>query len=72
MFYRTKQLQKMTEDELNHVILLTPQNGYVDYYVMPVWELDWEPAADKIAFQKCIEEVLNRLNNPAVVTFKNK
>lgn len=72
VFYRTKQLQKMTEDELNHVILLTPQNGYVDYYIMPVWELDWEPVADKITFQKCIEEVLNRLNNPAVVTFKNK
>ncbi|MGC3977708.1 MAG: DUF4861 family protein [Paludibacteraceae bacterium] len=72
IFYRTKQLQKITEDELNHVILLTPENGYVDYYVMSTWELDWEPVADKITLQKCIEEVLNRLNNPAAVTFKNK
>ena len=70
IFYRTKQLQKITQDELNHVVILTPQNGKVEYYFMPTWELDWEPIVDKIAFQKCIDEVLDKLNNPAVVSYK--
>ena len=29
VFYRTKQLQKITEDELSHVVVLQPENGYV-------------------------------------------
>ncbi|VBB48414.1 conserved exported hypothetical protein [uncultured Paludibacter sp.] len=70
IFYRTKQLKKITSDELNHVILFSPENGCVDYYFMPTWELDWEPVADKVAFQRCIDEVLNRLNAPVAVSFK--
>ncbi|PLB87212.1 DUF4861 domain-containing protein [Dysgonamonadaceae bacterium] len=64
VFYKTKQLVKITEDNLNHVIILKPINGQVEYYFMPTWELDWEPVKDKAAFEKCIDEVLNRLNNP--------
>jgi len=64
VFYKTKQLIKTTEDNLNHVIILKPVNGQVEYYFMPTWELDWEPVKDKAAFEKCINEVLNRLNNP--------
>ena len=72
VFYRTKQLQKITEDELNHVIVLNPENGTVEYYFMPTWELDWEAVADKAAFQKCVNEVLDRLNNPVNVKTKKK
>lgn len=72
VFYRTKQLQKITEDELSHVVVLQPENGYVEYYFMPTWELDWEPVADKTAFQKCVNEVLDRLNNPVNVKTKKK
>lgn len=72
IFYRTKQLKKITADELNHVLLLTPQNGCVEYFIMPTWELDWEPVADKNTFIKCIEEVLNRLNSKVEVSFSTK
>jgi hypothetical protein len=64
VFYKTKQLVKTTEDNLNHVIILKPVNGQVEYYFMPTWELDWKPVKDKADFEKCIDEVLNRLNNP--------
>lgn len=70
IFYRTKQLKKITEDELNHVLLFNPEKGSIEYYFMPTWELDWEPVVDKTAFQKCIDEVLDRLNNPAAVSYK--
>jgi len=39
---------------------------------MPTWELDWEAVADKAAFQKCVNEVLDRLNNPVNVKTKKK
>lgn len=63
IFFRTKQLKEITEDKLNHVVVLKPENGYVDYYFMPTWELDWEPVVTKADFQRCIDEVMNRLNS---------
>ncbi len=65
LFVRTSQLKEITGDELNHVVLLnTDQEGYVDYYFMPTWELDWDPVVTKSDFQRCINEVLLRLNYP--------
>jgi hypothetical protein len=61
VFVRTKQIKKVTEDDKNHLILLKPENGSVDYYFMPTWELDWEPVVTKNDFLKCINEVKNRL-----------
>lgn len=70
VFFRTKQVKQITEDKLNHVVILKPENGYVDYYFMPTWELDPEPVKDKDAFMKCIDEVLNRLNNSPTIKIK--
>ncbi|MDR2804062.1 MAG: DUF4861 domain-containing protein [Dysgonamonadaceae bacterium] len=61
LFIRTKQIKEIKEDKENHVILLKPEKGYIDYYFMPAWELDWEPVVTKDDFLKCIEEVKNRL-----------
>lgn len=63
IFVKTKYIKEITSDELNHVIVLQPENGYVDYYFMPTWEFDWEPVVTKADFQRCIEEVLGRLND---------
>ncbi len=70
VFVRTKQIKEITSDNLNQVVVLKPENGYVDYYFMPTWEHDWEPVVTKADFMKCIDEVLTRLNNP--VTIKTK
>jgi hypothetical protein len=67
IFYRTKQLKEFTGDDLNHVVVLTPENGYVEYYFMPTWEMDKEPVKTKDDFMKCINEVLNRLNETVSV-----
>lgn len=68
LFARTKQIKQITEDDLNHVVVLAPENGYVEYYFMPTWELDKEPVKDEAAFMKCIDEVLNRLNSKINIT----
>lgn len=70
VFARTKQLKEITEDELNHILVLTPENGYVEYYFMPTWELDTEPIVTKEAFVQCVENVLNKLNHPLTYTIK--
>lgn len=66
IFYRKKQLKELTEDELNHLVILSPNNGYTEYYFMPTWELDKEPVKTKEDFLKCIDDVLNRLNNKII------
>lgn len=68
VFVPTRQLKQITEDALNHIVVLTPENNYVEYYFMPTWELDNEPVTTKEQFMKCIEEVLDRLNNDIDVT----
>ena len=70
VFAKTKQIKEITADELNHVLVLTPLNNYVEYYFMPTWELDNEPVVTKADFIKCIDEVLNRLNNQISITIK--
>ncbi|MDR0547710.1 MAG: DUF4861 domain-containing protein [Dysgonamonadaceae bacterium] len=67
VFYRKNQLKQLTEDALNHVIVLKPENGFVDYYFMAAWELDWEKIATKSDFDRCINEVLNRLNFKPII-----
>lgn len=71
VFAHTRQIKEITSDELNHVLVLEPDNGYVEYYFMPTWELDKEPVVTKDDFMKCIDEVLNRLNNPITYAIKN-
>lgn len=70
IFARTKQIKEITEDDLNHVLVLSPENGYVEYYFMPTWELDKEPIATKEAFVECVEGFLNKLNHPLTYSVK--
>ena len=71
VFAHTRQVKEITSDDLNHILVLEPENGYVEYYFMPTWELDKEPVVTKDDFMKCIDEVLARLNNPITYTIKN-
>lgn len=70
IFAKTDKIKQITEDELNYVVVLEPDNGYAEYYFMPTWELDPEPVADKETLIVKINEVLDRLNNPVSVKIK--
>lgn len=70
VFVRTKQLKEITSDEQNHVVILSPEKGYVEYYFMPTWELDKEPVKTKAQFMQCIDEVMNRLNANVSISIK--
>lgn len=64
VFFRTKQLREITEDELSHVVILNPIDNYVDYYIMPTWELSSESVIDITEFKAAIQRMLHKLNNP--------
>lgn len=70
IFYRKDQLKEVTEDALNHLVVLSPQNGYVEYFFMPTWELDWQPVKDEAAFRKCLDDMLRKLNHSVLVIIK--
>ena len=65
VFYKKKKLKMLTEDDLNHLVVPTPEKGYVEYYFMATWELEWEPVKDRDAFLKAIQEELNKINQVA-------
>lgn len=70
VFVPTRQLKEITEDELNHVVVLTPEDNYIEYYFMPTWELDNEPVVTKEQFMSCIREMLDKLNEPIEITIR--
>lgn len=70
IFYRNDQLKEITEDNLNHIVILRPENGFAEYYFMPTWELDWKPVKTEADFMECINEMLNKLNHPIAVNIK--
>ena len=70
VFFRTKQLRKITEDKLNHIVVLNPTDNHVDYYIMPTWELSNEGIKDKPQFERAIQKMLDKLNNPLVIGVK--
>jgi regulatory protein YycH of two-component signal transduction system YycFG len=70
VFAKKSQIEKITTDELNYVIVFKAQSKQIEYYIMPTWELDKEPVATKNDFLRCIGEVLNRLNNSLKIKLK--
>ncbi|NLO70869.1 MAG: DUF4861 domain-containing protein [Porphyromonadaceae bacterium] len=72
IFYKKKQLKTLTEDAINHLVVLQPDNGYVEYYFMASWEMDWEPANNKAAFLKGVDEQLVRLNSDVDIKVKRR
>ncbi|WP_163270803.1 DUF4861 family protein [Dysgonomonas sp. 511] len=72
VFFPVDKVKEITEDALNHVVVLDAKDGFAEYYFMPTWELDNDPVATKEKLLECIDEVLLRLNNPLAYTIKKK
>lgn len=72
IFYKKKQLKALTEDAINHLVVLQAENGYTEYYFMASWEMDWDSAKDRASFLKGVEEQLNRLNGEVEVKVKRR
>lgn len=63
VFVRTKQIKQITEDQLNHILILQPDDkNYVEYYIMSTWEQDVDSIKTEEQFKACIDEYLLKLN----------
>lgn len=71
IFVKTKQIKQITEDDLNHILILQPdKNGYADYYFMSTWELEKDPIKTEKEFVDRINLVLNKLENNISISYK--
>lgn len=70
IFYRNDQLKEIGQDALNHLVVLSPRNGYVEYYFMPTWELDWQPVRNEKEFRECLDGMMRKLNHSVSVIIK--
>lgn len=64
VFARKNQIEKITRDSLNYVIVFKKQSKEIEYYIMPTWELGVEPIVTKQDFINCINKELDKLDNP--------
>lgn len=62
VFYRKSQLEKLTEDPLNHVIVLKPENQQLSYYFGGAWELDSSKTDSKEKLLAFLNQQLALLN----------
>jgi hypothetical protein len=70
VFYRTKDLEELTEDELSYVIKLKPVNGKIDYYFCAAWEQQQNGIVNLDEFKKFLNETQILLNNPLTLSIK--
>jgi hypothetical protein len=60
-------VQKITEDENNHVVVLTPNNKQVDYYLLAAWEQEPGGIKNAIEFVQYLNDFVTLLNTPVVI-----
>ncbi|HNW60409.1 MAG TPA: DUF4861 domain-containing protein [bacterium] len=67
VLYRRSDLIAEKEDGLNHVVVLRPAGGRVEYYYLGAWELEPGGITSKEAFAAMLAETAARLNQPVII-----
>ena len=62
IFYKKSQLETITEDKLNHVIVMKPVNRKLTYYFGGVWEQDASKTDTQDKFELFLQKQLALLN----------
>ncbi len=64
VLYRNKDKIKITEDELNEVVILKTQDGKLTYYFLAAWEQELEGIKSEEEFINYLEKIIKELNSP--------
>ena len=67
LFYNTKDLRELTEDDLSYVVKLKPDTGKLSYYFCAAWEQEEFGIKNSDQFKKYLDETQELLNNPVDV-----
>lgn len=64
ILYHSASMQRLDEDDLNHTVLLTPEQGSVSYYFLAAWEGEPNGLESADAFKTYLDQLILKLNNP--------
>jgi len=67
LFYREETVQQITADELNHFLILEPENQQVSFYFGAAWDKEPGGVTTQEEFSRYLDVTLQRLNNPIMI-----
>ncbi len=69
VLYKKSQFVQIAEDDLNHVIILQPQNNHIHYYLLAAWDQEPEGIQTREEFEEYLNQTISFLNTPIEVTY---
>jgi hypothetical protein len=72
IFFRRSELVEITEDSLNHLVVLRPERNVVSYAFGAAWQEEPAGISDARMFQEYCERVVQELSAPIVVKLRNE
>lgn len=69
VIFSSNQKMEFTQDDNSHVVVLKPENNNLSYYFLAAWEQEKDGIKDKESFIKYLDQLVEELSNPLVVTF---
>lgn len=70
VFFRSKDLIELMEDDLSYVIKLKPLNGKINYYFCAAWDQEPNGIKNETQFIKYLDEKIEQLGKQPVVEIK--
>lgn len=70
LFYKSSELIERTEDNLNYIVILKPENGKTGYYFAAAWQQEPAGITDLANFKIYLDNTTKLLNNPIDITIK--
>jgi hypothetical protein len=70
LFFKSKDLEELTEDDLSHILKLKPKNGKIDYYFCAAWEQEENGIKNFDNFKKYLNQTQQLLNNPPTIEIR--
>jgi hypothetical protein len=64
VFYKTKNLLELDEDDLSYIVKLKTENGKIDYYFCAAWEQEENAIKNLDEFKIYLSETQQLMNNP--------
>lgn len=66
--YKQSDLIELSEDSLNHIIILKPTDGKLEYYFLAAWEQEPDGIKAETEFTKYLNKIIDELNTPLKVS----
>lgn len=67
VFYKSKYLIELSEDDLSYLVKIKPENGKAEYYFCAAWEQEEKGIKNFGEFKDYLDQVLIQLNNPITI-----